>query len=257
MNGRVIFVGQTAIVTGGAKGIGKMIAKYLLLREHNVVIIDNDLESLNVTYNEFSQMGEIMAENIDITDISQVEETVNRIIKRFGTLHIVVNNAAVTQKKSIFDMEYEDWKRLIRVNLDGVFIVTKCALLEMRRQRYGRIVNISSMAAYSGGGDIGTAHYAASKAGVIGFTRAVAKETGHLGITCNAIAPGTSRTPMTKQLLLEKESEISKNIPIGKVGEPEDIAVSVAFLASKEAGYITGHTLVVDGGRGMGSREFI
>jgi len=179
----------------------------------------------------------------------EVAQMVERILTEQGGLHILVNNAGITRDSLLLRMSEEDWDRVLTINLKGAFLCTRAALRPMLRQRWGRIVNIASVVGLVG--NAGQANYAASKAGIVGLTKATAKEVASRAVTANAIAPGFIDTTMTKALKEEVKQEVLKQIPLGSFGQPEDVASAVAFLASEEAGYITGHVLCVDGGLTM------
>lgn len=183
---------------------------------------------------------------LDISDSSQVETVFEQILEQMGTPAVLVNNAGVTRDTLMMRMKEDDWDRVINVNLKGTFNCIKAVNRPMMKARYGRIVNLSSVIGLHGGS--GQANYAASKAGIIGLTMSVAKELGSRGITCNAIAPGFIETDMTHDLPVEFRERVVKDAPAGRLGLPQDIAPAVLFFASKEAAYITGQTLTVDGG---------
>lgn len=240
--------GKVALVTGGARGIGKAIAMKLASLGASVAVLDaGNLEITEQTAQEIRELGvKSCAIKCDITDYNQVVEAVKQVKAELGPVDILVNNAGITRDKLALTMTPEDFDLVINVNLKGTFNVTKALYRDFAKQRHGRIVNIASIAGLMG--NAGQANYAASKAGVIGLTKTIARELASRNVTCNAIAPGFIETPMTANMNQEALAEASKSIPLGRMGKPEDVAEAAAFLASDAAGYITGHVLSVDGG---------
>jgi 3-oxoacyl-[acyl-carrier protein] reductase len=241
---------RVAIVTGSGRGIGRTIA--LKLAEVGANIVINDIGEESVIE---SVAGEVRAMNreslavlADVTSAKDVNNLVETTVNTFGRIDILVNNAGITRDQLLLRMSEEDWDAVISVNLKSVFLCTKAVLRQMTSQRWGRIINISSIVGIAG--NAGQANYASSKAGIIGFTKTVSKEVASRGITVNAIAPGFIDTPMTRQLKESWIEEIKRRIPAGYLGSPQDVAEAVVFLASEEARYITGHVLNIDGGMG-------
>ena len=241
---------RVAIVTGSGRGIGRTIA--LKLAEVGATIVINDIGEASVVENVAGEVRAMNRESLavlgDVTSASDVSNLVEETVNTFGRIDILVNNAGITRDQLLIRMSEEDWDRVISVNLKSVFLCTKAVLRQMTSQRWGRIINMASIVGISG--NAGQANYAASKAGIIGFTKTISKEVASRGITVNAIAPGFIDTPMTQQLKESWIEEIKKRIPAGYLGTPRDIAEAVAFLASDEARYITGHVLNIDGGMG-------
>jgi len=238
--------GRVSIITGGARGIGKAIAMELGDAGSDIVIFDVLDEGVD-TAREIEKKGRKAGfYKVDITDLDAVNSVVEKVLEEFGRIDILVNNAGITRDTLLMRMEESDFDLVIKVNLKGTFNCTKAVLKPMMKARWGRIINISSIIGLMG--NAGQANYAASKAGIIGFTKSVAKELGKRNITVNAIAPGFIRTPMTEKLSEEVKESYFKLIPLGRFGEPEDVAKVVRFLASDDAGYITGQVIQVDGG---------
>jgi len=239
--------GKVALVTGAAQGIGKAIALLLARNGADTVVSDINLEKGEETAKEISAIGpKAMAVKVHVANLSDVEQMVTGILEKLAKIDILVNNAGITRDKLVLRMTEEDWDAVLGVNLKGTFNCTKAVVRHMARQRSGKIVNISSMVGEMG--NAGQANYSASKAGVIGLTKTVAREYGQRGINVNAVAPGYIETPMTEALLEKAEKEIMKLIPMERLGKPEDIAEAVLFLVSEESSYITGHVLNVNGG---------
>ena len=239
---------RVAIVTGSGRGIGRAIA--LKLAEVGATVVINDIGE--ATYVD-SAVEEIKAMNrqslavlADVSLASDVEKLVETTASTYGKVDILVNNAGITRDQLLLRMSDEDWDKVINVNLKSVFLCTRAVLRHMSKQRWGRIINISSIVGIVG--NAGQANYASAKAGIIGFTRAIAKEVASRGITVNAIAPGFIDTGMTQQLKEDWREELKKRIPLGYLGTPSDVAEAAVFLASEEARYITGQVLNVDGG---------
>ncbi len=237
--------GRVAIVTGGSRGIGAAVAKKLASMGADVAVIyAGNTERAEKVAEECALFGvKAKAYKCDVADFAAVKDTVKEIKDEFGTVSILVNNAGITRDGLIATMKEEDFDSVIATNLKGAFNMTKQAGGIMMRARYGRIVNISSVSGIMG--NAGQANYSASKAGIIGLTKATARELAPRGVTCNAIAPGFVKTDMTSALPIDDE-KLKSMIPLGRMGEPEEIADAVAFLVT--AGYITGEVLKVDGG---------
>jgi 3-oxoacyl-[acyl-carrier protein] reductase len=243
--------GRVAIVTGGARGSGRAIVEKLASLGANVAIADMLLDLAEKSAAEISQMTNksIIAIKVNVSDGKSSTEMVDRALAEFGKVDILVNNAGITRDTLILRMEEADWDAVLDVNLKGAFNCSKAVIRPMMKQRYGRIVNISSVSGQAG--QAGQTNYSASKAGLIGFTKALAREVASRQITVNAVAPGYIPTSLTNDLPEELKKSILAATPIGRMGKPEEIAVAVAFLASQEAAYITGQVLAVDGGMAM------
>ncbi len=243
--------GQTALVTGGSRGIGRSIA--LALAEHGVKVAVNYAGSEAAAQETVARIVELGSEGIavrgDVGNSEQAENLVKEVLNTWGRIDIVVNNAGITRDNLIMRMKEEEFDQVIETNLKGVFNCLKAATRPMMKQRYGRIINISSVVGVTG--NPGQANYSAAKAGVIGLTKASARELSSRGITVNCIAPGFIDTDMTRELSEEVRSELEKGIPLARLGRPEEIAMAVVFLASEGAAYMTGQTLHVDGGMYM------
>jgi 3-oxoacyl-[acyl-carrier protein] reductase len=242
--------GKVAVVTGAARGIGRSISLALSEAGANVALIDLKIDSLQGVFDEISsKSGEASMHACDITDPDTVTSVFSNIVEQHGTLDILVNNAGITRDNLLMRLSSEDWEAPIRTNLTGAFNCIKAVVRPMMKQRSGSIINIASVVGVMG--NAGQANYSASKAGLIGLTKSTAKELGSRGITVNAIAPGFITTDMTADLPETTIQKLTENIPLGRMGKPEDVASAVVFLASDKAGYITGQTLLVDGGMVM------
>ncbi|AIQ29687.1 MULTISPECIES: 3-oxoacyl-[acyl-carrier-protein] reductase [Paenibacillus] len=243
--------GQTALVTGGSRGIGRAIA--LALAEQGVKVAVNYSGSLQAAEETVARIQELGSEGIalqgNVGNSEQAENLVKEVINTWGKIDILVNNAGITRDNLIMRMKEEEFDQVIETNLKGVFNCLKAATRPMMKQRYGRIINISSVVGVTG--NPGQVNYTAAKAGVIGMTKSAARELASRGITVNCIAPGFIDTDMTRELSDEVRSELVKGIPLAKLGRAEDIANTAVFLASEGAAYMTGQTLHVDGGMYM------
>ncbi len=238
---------KIALVTGSAQGIGKAIAEKFADAGAHIVISDVNDTLAAETAAEIAKKGvETLALKCDVTEYTSVEEQTKKIVDKFGRIDIVVNNAGVTRDTLMMRMKPEDFDFVININLKGVFNVSKSVAMQMARQRYGRIINIASISGIIG--NPGQANYAASKGGVIALTKTIAKEYCKRGVTANAVAPGFIQTAMTDKLPERAIDAYLKAIPLARLGSVEDVAHAALFLASDEAGYITGQTLTVDGG---------
>jgi len=240
------FNGQTALITGAGRGIGKTIAFKLAESGLDVAIADMNPVSDEVLREIENYGTKCLAFQLDVTDVESVNSVVKKIIDETGGIHILVNNAGITQDNLFMRMKPEQWSQVIDVNLNGVFHVTKAVIRTMVKQHSGRIINISSVVGFSG--NPGQVNYSSTKSGLIGFTKSLSREVGTRGITVNAVAPGFINTAMTQALNESQQQAILSQIPLGRMGEAEDIANAVAFLASEEASYITGTVLHVNGG---------
>jgi len=239
--------GKVAVVTGAAQGIGRTIALFLAQQGADVVVADINEESLNAVAREIENPGrKAVPVQMDVTNLQECDQMVKTAVDALGTIDILVNNAGITRDTVLLRMKEEQWDQVIQVNLKGTFNCTKAAIRHMFRKKYGRIINISSVTGAMG--NAGQANYAASKAAVMGFTKSIAREYAHCGITVNAVAPGFIQTAMT-EAIPEKERELMiAQIPSRRLGTPEDVAQSVCFLASDAAGYITGQVIHINGG---------
>jgi 3-oxoacyl-[acyl-carrier protein] reductase len=242
------FEGKTAVVTGAARGIGFQCARQLAAGGATVVLVDVLEDALKHAAETLAAEGavKVLTYKTDVTDEAAVEKMLDEVAEKCGRLDILVNNAGITRDDLLLRMDAQMWDLVMAVNLKGTFLMTKHAARHMLRQRYGRIVNLASVSGLVG--NPGQANYSASKAGVVGFTRTVARELAKRGITCNAVAPGFIKTDMT-DVLPEKAKEMAlAAIPMQRMGTPAEVAAVVAFLASDDAAYVTGHVLPVDGG---------
>lgn len=240
--------GKNALVTGASRGIGREIALELARQGANVAVNYAGSEQMaNEVVDEIKSLGrKAFAIQANVADGDAVSNMMKEVVDRFGSIDILVNNAGITRDNLLMRMKEEDWDAVIDTNLKGVFLCTKAVTRLMMKQRNGRIINISSIVGV--GGNAGQANYVAAKAGVIGLTKTTAKELASRGITVNAVAPGFITTDMTDKLNEDVQAEMLKQIPLARLGEPQDIAKVVVFLASEDSRYMTGQTLHVDGG---------
>ena len=239
------FDGQVAVVTGGARGIGAEIARRLARGGARVVCADV-LDTTDIVAEINDAGGAAEGRELNVTDAQAAAEGIKAVHEAHGRLDILVNNAGVTRDKLLVRMKPEDWDLVLDINLDGVFKVTQPVAKLMMRQRSGRIVNVASVVGLMG--NAGQTNYAASKAGLIGFTKSLARELGPRNVTVNAVAPGYIQTPMTDKLTEEQREMLLSTVAIPRLGTPEDVAEAVAFLAGPGASYITGVTLNISGG---------
>jgi 3-oxoacyl-[acyl-carrier protein] reductase len=243
--------GRIAFVTGASQGIGRACALKLATEGATVAAAARNQEKLNELVNEITTTGgTAVACVVDVTDEDQVKASIKSVIAQFGKIDILVNNAGITRDQLVMRMKRADWDAVLQTNLTSAYLCTQAVTSSMLKQRWGRIINIASV--FGQMGQAGQANYSASKAGLIGLTMAIARELGSRNITCNAVAPGFIETAMTEVLGEEFKQNAAKQIPLGRVGSSADVANAVAFLASEEASYITGHVLNVNGGMLMG-----
>ncbi|RLE15485.1 3-oxoacyl-[acyl-carrier-protein] reductase [Candidatus Aerophobetes bacterium] len=243
---------EIAVVTGGAQGIGKAICRRFIECGAKVAVFDIVEDTTCIA--ELTHIGQKKSDvtffKVDVSNLSNVEKAVNQVIDKFSHIDILVNNAGITCDKLILRMREEEWDRVIQINLKGAFNCIKAVSPFMLRRRKGRIINISSIIALRG--NAGQSNYAASKAGLIGLTKSLAREFATRGITVNAIAPGFIQTKMTEKLIEKGQAQtLISQIPLGRVGTPEEVASLVTYLASEEASYITGEVIRIDGGLSM------
>jgi len=236
---------KVAIVTGSARGIGRDIA--LKLAEDKATVVVTDINDAGPVAEKIRAMSrQSLAVQADVSVSADLTKLVDTVVSTYGRIDILVNNAGILRDHLLPRISEEDWDSVLKVNLKSVFLCTQAVLRQMMKQRWGRVISISSIVGLIG--NVGQANYAAAKAGIVGFTRTVAREVGSRGITVNAVAPGFIDTEMTQQLDEKWRQELIRRIPAGHLGSPRDVAEAVAFLASEEARYINGHVLTVDGG---------
>jgi 3-oxoacyl-[acyl-carrier protein] reductase len=239
--------GRVALVTGASQGIGRACAMVLANSGAKVALCARTQEKLDQLANEINNSGgEAAAFKLDVSSEDEIKAVVKAVVAKFGKLDILVNNAGITRDQLVMRMKRADWDDVINTNLTAPFLLTQAAIGSMLKQRWGRIINITSI--FGQIGQVGQANYSSSKAGLIGLTMSVAREIGSRNITVNAVSPGFIETAMTEVLPAELKENILKNIPLGRAGSDLDVAHAVKFLASDEAGYVTGHVLNVNGG---------
>jgi 3-oxoacyl-[acyl-carrier protein] reductase len=254
--------GRVAVITGASQGIGRACALKLAQCGASVALVARNQQKLEEVVQEIARAGTpaspesqrdgvtARAYQTDVENEDQIKATFKTIVSELGKIDILVNNAGITRDQLLMRMKRADWDAVMNTNLTSAYLCSQQAISSMLRQRWGRIINITSI--FGQMGQAGQANYAASKAGLIGLTMAIAREVGSRSITCNAVAPGFIETAMTAELSAELKENALKMIPLGRIGTPEEVANCVAFLASEEAGYITGHVLNVNGGMLMG-----
>ncbi len=239
--------GRTAIVTGAAQGIGRAIAECLAQAGADIAVADLDPGRSVETVESVEKLGrKSLNIKVNVADANETKAMVEQVLKAWGKVDILVNNAGITRDGLLLRMKEEDWNLVLQINLNGTFNSTKAVLQPMTKQRYGRIVNIASIVGVIG--NAGQANYSASKAAVIGFTKTVGREYASRNVTVNAVAPGFIDTAMTHGLPADVKDTLLKQIPLGRLGMPADVAAAVRFLVSEDAAYITGHVLHVNGG---------
>ncbi len=244
------FDGKTALVTGAARGIGQAIALKLASQGADLALCDLKAEWLEETAGKVSELGRrVECYSVDVSNGAAVNETVKAVEKDFGQIDVLVNNAGITKDGLLMRMSEDDWDAVLNVNLKGVFLFTRAAMRGMMKKRTGSIVNIASIIGLIG--NAGQANYAASKGGVIAFSKTVARELASRNVRCNAVAPGFIRTAMTDALPEDVQQKMLNNIPLNRFGSPEDVANVVAFLAGDASGYVTGQVISTCGGMVM------
>jgi len=242
--------GHTAIITGAGRGIGKAIGETLARHGVNIVVVDVDLNMAREAASDIEKLGiRSIGLKADVSSSSEVSGLFEQALREFGKVEILVNNAGITRDGILMRMKEEDWDAVINVNLKGTFLCSKEAVKIMAKQRYGRIINIASVVAFMG--NPGQANYSASKAGIVGLTKTIAKEYAGRALTVNAVAPGFISTAMTDALPENVKQEMMKAIPMSRFGTAQDVANAVFFFASPESGYITGQVIHVNGGMYM------
>jgi 3-oxoacyl-[acyl-carrier protein] reductase len=239
------FDGRTVIVTGAAQGIGAELVRTFHQAGADVVALDLETEAIE---ERWGASGRVLTVACDVSDPRQCDQAIGAALSWTGTVDVIVNNAGVTRDTVVWKMTDTDWNTVLAVHLTGTFNLTRAVIPPMRAQARGRIVNVTSYAGLHG--NVGQANYAAAKAGIIGLAKTVAKEVARFGITVNVVSPN-AETPMVAAVPPERKAELTAMVPVGRFGEPSEMAIGVAFLASDEAGYITGAVLPIDGGLSM------
>jgi 3-oxoacyl-[acyl-carrier protein] reductase len=244
------FENKVALVTGASRGIGEAIAKRLASEGATVVVAARSADALARVVAEIGASGgKATPLSLDLADTASIEAGVKQTLAEKGEIHVLVNNAGVTEDNLILRMSRDAWDRVLATNLTGAFLLTQAVVKGMVRKRYGRIVNVTSVVGMMG--NAGQANYASSKAGLIGLTKSVARELASRNITCNAVAPGFIATAMTEKMTDDAKTKLAGEIPLERLGTPDDVAAAVAFLASDEASYVTGTVVNVSGGLHM------
>lgn len=238
--------GQVVIITGGARGIGEGICK-IFCKEGATVALWDVLEEGRKTADRITETGgRIFYQNVDVSNQDSVDKAVAKVISEYGKIDVLINNAGIIRDRSILKMSRTEWDQVMRVNVDSLYITAKAIVPHMKTANYGRIISASSINAFQGA--FGQTNYSASKAAIVGFTHSLCREVGKYNITVNAVAPGFIKTEMTDSMPEDVVQAGISMIPVGRIGTPEDIGHAYLFLASKEAGFISGHTLHVNGG---------
>ncbi|MCM4164505.1 MULTISPECIES: SDR family NAD(P)-dependent oxidoreductase [unclassified Arenibacter] len=238
--------GQVVIITGGARGIGEGICK-IFCNEGATVALWDVLEEGRKTADHIAKMGgRIFYQNVDVSNQDSVDMAVAKVISEYGKIDVLINNAGIIRDRSILKMSRREWDQVMRVNVDSLYITAKAIVPHMKTANYGRIISASSINAYQGA--FGQTNYSASKAAIVGFTHSLCREVGKYNITVNAVAPGFIKTEMTDSMPEDVVQAGISMIPVGRIGTPEDMGHAYLFLASKEAGFISGHTLHANGG---------
>ena len=248
------FNGQVIIVTGSGspKGIGKTIAKTFAKQGGTVIIADMNTEGVKNTVAEIeSEGGKAFGIELNVTDKESVDNMVKTVMDKYGRIDVLVNNAGISQKVTVEDMTLDDMKRIFNVNMFGLFLCTQACMKPMREAKYGRIVNLSSVSGKRGGGVFSGAHYSASKAAVLAFSKNLSREISADGVTINSVCPGLINTEIWKSMPKEDADKVIDGIPMGRPGETQEVANAIVFLASKEASYITGEEIDINGGSHM------
>lgn len=248
------FNGQVVLITGAGspKGIGRTVAQTFARQGATVVLTDINQAGVEANAREILSMGGKACGLVgNICDKASVNALVAEVVERFGRIDVLINNAGVSQKVTVEDMTPEDMTRIFQVNMFGLFLITQAVCRVMKQQKYGRIVHLSSVSGKRGGGIFGGAHYSASKAAVLGFSKNLAREVSRYGITTNCVCPGLINTDIWKSLPKERADAIIADIPMGRPGETQEVADTIVFLASREASYITGEEIDINGGSHM------
>ena len=247
----MLLASRTAFITGGGSGIGRAIARVLAENGARVAVADVNLEAAQQVTEEIREAGgEAVAVHTDVTCPESVSAAVESTVGAFGGIDILVNNAGICPMRAFEQISLEEWTRVVAINLTGVFICTQAVIPYLRRSKHGRIINIGSLAGRTGG-ILAPAHYAATKAGMIGLTKVLASTVARYGVTANCIAPGTTDTPLTAEWDPQLREHILQKVPLGRLGSPEDVAAAALYLASDGASWVTGATLDVNGGLAM------
>ena len=247
----MLLASRTAIITGAGSGIGRAIARAFAENGARVAVADVNLEAAQQVTEEVRKAGrEAIAVHTDVTCPESVSGAVESTVRTFGGIDILVNNAGICPMRAFEQISLEEWNRVVAINLTGVFICTQAVIPYLRRSKHGRIINIGSLAGRTGG-ILAPAHYAATKAGMIGLTKVLASTVARYGVTANCIAPGTTDTPLTAEWDPQLREHILQKVPLGRLGSPEDVAAAALYLASDGASWVTGATLDVNGGLAM------